>query len=137
MNSAHTTASAAMPAPTQKGTLKLCSNAGALVHVAEAGAAGNRLLNGQHHLDARDLTHLGGHELGRAHDPVLRLGQFVGHGGRGGGHGDPHAEARQTQGDEDDDKPDEGPSVANRIMEIRREQVPTSVAVRSPVRIAM
>jgi hypothetical protein len=27
MNSAYTTASAAMPAPTQKGTLKLCSSA--------------------------------------------------------------------------------------------------------------
>ena len=34
-------------------------------------------------------------------------------------------------------KPDDGPSVANRIMEMSNEPVPTSVAVRSPVRTAM
>ena len=135
MNRPQNTASAATPAPTQKATLKLWSSAGAVVHVGEAGSPGDRLLNRQDRLNAGHLPDLGGQELRRAHDAVLRRRQLVGHGRRRRRVGDAHAEARQGQRHQDDHAdPPTRLSVANRIMERSSDPAPKSVAVRSPVR---
>jgi len=103
--------------------------------VADAGEApGTGLLERLEHLDAGHLAHLGGQELGGAHHPVVTGADLVAHGRGRGREGDPHAEAREAQGKDDQRQRGVQAEQAKMTIDSVTDAAPATAETRSPTR---